>query len=297
MTCRAQVAAEAKWPGTGVVASFLADGTTTDNGTPSNLFASLERHLTRGQWQGAYRRALQAWDAVCALTMSWVDVDGDIRFAGQSMPTDQAGFTYGPPLGLSLLGTQQKYYPAGLPYLNAVVMHEIGHALGLGHSNVPGSIMDPDLDVDLPAKLGSDDIAKIQALYGPPPIPFGPDRYEPNNSQATAKGLGRITSVNLLGLTLHAPDDQDWFNFVAAVSGNFVVTVNFEQVDNKVDSLFVAVFDALWNRLGRASAESSTGKGTVQVSVTLIAGKQYHLRLLSPSSGLFRYSLLIMRGG
>ncbi|MBK9166678.1 MAG: matrixin family metalloprotease [Bryobacterales bacterium] len=48
----------------------------------------------------------------------------------------------------------------------SVVLHELGHALGMGHSDRPGSIMYPYYR--LAAGLGQDDIAGIRDLYGEP---------------------------------------------------------------------------------------------------------------------------------
>ena len=45
-----------------------------------------------------------------------------------------------------------------------VATHEIGHALGLGHSNVGGTVMWPTASLGNPS-LHSDDIAGIRALY------------------------------------------------------------------------------------------------------------------------------------
>lgn len=48
-----------------------------------------------------------------------------------------------------------------------IAVHEIGHSLGLSHSNVPGSIMTPIL-TSLSSKvvLTDDDVNGIRAIYG-----------------------------------------------------------------------------------------------------------------------------------
>ena len=58
--------------------------------------------------------------------------------------------------------------------LYQVALHELGHNLGLEHSNVRNSIMYPILLYDNTG-LHSDDIAGIQALYGRPK----PDNNKP----------------------------------------------------------------------------------------------------------------------
>ena len=50
--------------------------------------------------------------------------------------------------------------------LYTVALHEIGHALGLGHSEVVGSVMEATYAGGR-RNLSNDDIDGIQALYGP----------------------------------------------------------------------------------------------------------------------------------
>jgi hypothetical protein len=50
--------------------------------------------------------------------------------------------------------------------LFTVVLHELGHSLGLGHSTVSGSVMESNYE-GARRSLSADDIAGIQALYGP----------------------------------------------------------------------------------------------------------------------------------
>jgi len=54
-------------------------------------------------------------------------------------------------------------------FLNSIALHEVGHALGLGHTTVT-SIMNPVYDSAINS-LQLDDINGIQALYGVSPVP------------------------------------------------------------------------------------------------------------------------------
>lgn len=67
--------------------------------------------------------------------------------------------------------------------LFTVLLHELGHALGLGHSTVSGSVMEAIYGGGR-RTLGADDIAGIQAIYGPNDDPI------PEPATLTLLGLG-----------------------------------------------------------------------------------------------------------
>jgi hypothetical protein len=55
--------------------------------------------------------------------------------------------------------------------LYSVTLHEVGHALGLAHSDLPSAVMYPFYRQS--TTLSADDINGIQALYGPPSTSTG----------------------------------------------------------------------------------------------------------------------------
>lgn len=69
--------------------------------------------------------------------------------------------------------------PTGYYDLHSTTLHELGHALGLHHSNEEGAVMRASLPTGLQRRtLTPDDVAGVLALYGPGgPGPLGYRRY------------------------------------------------------------------------------------------------------------------------
>lgn len=166
-----------------------------------SLTAKLDQNTARGEIE----RALREWTRYANFTLSAGGQEAaersiDILFAsgahGDSYPFDGPGkalahtFYPAPPNPEALAGDM--HLDAGEPWstgadvdLFSVALHEAGHALGLGHSDRPGSVMYPYYR--LLTGLTDDDIAGIRSLYGsnvpaptlpppalPPAIPVPP---------------------------------------------------------------------------------------------------------------------------
>ena len=163
-----------KWPNPNVTVSIMPDGTKIDS------FAS--------GLQAAYGDALKAilvtvlsqWQSVSQLRFTIVPDSGlprgffgtsqgdprfgDIRIGGYPSTSFWLGVTAYPSVwstrGGDIILNTSRVTPAKLW---PVLLHELGHAIGLGHSKVPEAVMalPPERTV-----LHADDIEGVQQIYG-----------------------------------------------------------------------------------------------------------------------------------
>ena len=154
---------------------------------------SLTTKMDAATAQSEIERALRQWTLYANLTLSPGQEQGaartvDILFAsgahGDAYPFDGPGgvlartFYPNPPNSEPIAGdmhldADEPWHTGTNVDLFSVALHEAGHALGLGHSDRPGSVMYPYYQ--LWTGLSDDDIAGIRALYGstvaPTPAP------------------------------------------------------------------------------------------------------------------------------
>lgn len=307
------------WAITNVSASFLPDGTTTNGGAASNLFASLNAGYATATWQREFARALQTWANVSPLNFHLM-VDsgapsgtsgsaqgdsrfGDIRFGGYPRSDGYAAYTYYPSSttlgGDQFLATNVTFYIGSYPDLYSVLLHETGHSLGLAHSTLSTAVMYPTI-MGVYNGLTGDDIAGIQAIYGTRQSD-GYDASAANDSSSTAS----VVNLGSSGGTTFSADltslaDVDYYRVTAPASGNGTLTVSVDARNLSLLTPKVAVYDVANNLVATADAGSAYGSvATVNLS-GLIPGQTYTILADGATTDVFgmgAYQLNIQFGG
>lgn len=182
--------------GTGatVTWSLMGSGLTTDAGAGTSV--ALSTFMPAG-YKAAIVAAFGAWSAVADIAFVEVADPGvgfqdagagasDIRITGHAFdgPSGVLAHAYYPPVNGGFAAGDTHFDSAELWKIGfggpgfdifQVAAHEIGHAIGLAHTDVPSSLMNP-FYTEAFSGLQADDIAGAVAIYGvaSPSVPSTP---------------------------------------------------------------------------------------------------------------------------
>ena len=148
--------------------------------------AGRDSDLSAEMWDSILAKALNQWAEVADLSFTRVQVRSQANLVFDVGSGRKDGFD-GPggtlawaqiPSGNSYQGQllskadkdetwRAELNGPGILFLN-VMCHEIGHLLGLDHSNIQSALMAPFYNANIFKPVANDDIRRIQALYGAP---------------------------------------------------------------------------------------------------------------------------------
>jgi hypothetical protein len=290
--------------------SLVPDGTQIA-GYPSNLFRTLDAQQPTADWQREILRAFQTW-AVSAHINFAVKSDGgqplgipgpdqgdprfgDIRIGAQPMSLEVLSISVPHDPFLSGTWSGDVLLNSAVPFgsteddLFPVLLHEVGHVLGLDHSPDPESVMSSHLKNRV--GLAPSDIAAVQALYGPRrDDPFeGPGR---NDSFQTATPMPAPAGYDgstplLIYANLSALKDVDFYSLRLPAGYQGPLTIRLQTAGVSLLAPHLTVYDAAGNVLGDVASENDVGD-TLQVRMPRVEpGATYEIEVRGAAGDVF----------
>jgi hypothetical protein len=285
--------------------SFMPDGTSI-GGIPSNLFHTLNAVAPTATWEQAFEKAAAVWQQVTGINMVHVSDDGspvggsgdqqgdprygDIRIGAYPQQTGQLGLAFlpppvngGPDAGDLFINSNVQWHINNNYDLETVALHEIGHALGMGHSQTAAAEMYASYN-EMKQTLNSDDVRGIQSIYGPAPSPVAH-----NQSLSTAIDLTPWLNAQgqaaLAGQVVSAVSDYNWYKVTVPASTNGTMTVTMQSTNLSSLAPRLAVFRSNGASIGQSLTPNVYGS-TVSYTVRGVSpGQVYYIRASAANNG------------
>lgn len=118
----------------------------------------------------------------------------------------------------------------------------------------------------------------------------GGDRFEPNNSFATAYNFGTISQRFETGLSIHSASDQDYYLVTAAADGEYHLESVFT---NSLGNLDLFVYDQAQNLV----ASATTTRDNEHLHFDVLQGESYYLVVRGDSGATNAYDLELFGPG
>ncbi len=274
--------------------SFMNDGTATPGGQ-SHLFQAMDAKFSRSTWVNTFDDAFAQWESIANVNLVWVSDDGaaedegnvqqgsvefgDIRIGAYSMGPNVAALTYLPPKanggsnsGDIFLNTDVNWENNGSGVdLETIAMHEIGHALGMGHSSSSSAVMFPNYNGQA-SGLSSDDIAGVQSIWGPRKEDAIQQATGNQSASAAANINGYIQSSNdqiaINALDVAGMNEDYYFRYTtpANASANMSVTAQSSYLSEL--SPWVQIYDNSNHLLAQNYGTGTTYGATMTASIS-----------------------------
>jgi hypothetical protein len=296
--------------------SFAPDGTSIA-GQPSIFFQTANQQQSATAWEQVILQAFQTWAVNTNLNIGVVTDSGapfgapgltqgdarfgDIRIGAQPLAPDALALTVPNDPTFSGTWTGDMFFNSQAinnQNLDAVALHEAGHALGLDESSDPNSPMYGTLDYQ--TQLTSQDIANIQALYGQ----RTPDQNElqrANDSLSNATVInfpsGNYQSDTPLVAFGDVTTTSDVDYFVVKPASNYSGPMSFQLHTAGLSLLNpkLSIYDQSGHLLGQAQSTSSFGDVVTVHLSQVTPGQQYYARVEGATHdvyGIGRYALV-----
>jgi hypothetical protein len=303
--------------------SFMPDGTNV-GGVPSSLFQTMNAVAPTASWEAAIAKAAAAWEATANIDLVQVSDDGsqleapgdqqgdprfgDIRIGAIPESAGQLGFAFLPPplnggtdAGDIFFNSKTTWnLTSGLGFdLATVAIHELGHALGMAHSQIQTAVMYGSY-TGVKQTLTSDDAAGLAAIYGGVPT-----TTPGNGTMANATNItGLINSASQIALSgpaeyINSAAEQEYYQVTVPSSTTGSMTVSIQATNFSMLAPRLTIYNGNGQGLAQVGTANQYGS-TVSLTISGVTpGQVYYIRAIAANTGpgcVGSYGLLVNFG-